>query len=302
MSRLSIALLCGLSLAAALAAPLAAQSNDQSDDQEIVIEGRDQKRRIESFVRELTPAPATAQLGKFLDPICPAAIGLPGDQNRQVELRLRKVAAAVGVRVAGEHCTRNLYVIVGRDKNEMIEGLAKQFPGMVGGVSKRLLRQLAAAPGPVAAWQVVDDVGSDGMPLGQARMGGDSTPVRTVNTIGSPSRLKSLIQRTFLGSIVVVEAKALDGVSTRQLADYAAMRTLAPTDTRRQVSLPADSILKLFDPGASPGDAAPSVTWWDYAFLKSLYATSNDVAAAAQRDRMKQVVGKVLKSVPKEED
>ncbi|TMJ11805.1 MAG: hypothetical protein E6G94_15115 [Alphaproteobacteria bacterium] len=294
MLRFAIAFLCGLSLAAPLAA--------QSDDQPIVVEGRSQKKRIDSFVSELTPAPATEQLGKFLDPICPAAIGLPGDQNKQVEARLRKVAAAVGAPVAPEKCTRNLYVIVGRDKNEVIEGLAREFPAMVGGVSKRLLRQLAAAPGPVAAWQVVDDVGTDGMPLGQARMGGDSTPVRTVNTIGSPSRLKSLIRRTFLGSIVVVEAKALNGVSTRQLADYAAMRTLAPTDTRRQVTLPAESILTLLDAGKAPGDAAPSVTWWDYAFLKSLYATSNDVAAAAQRDQMKRVVGKVLKDVPKEED
>src|SRR5205085_975148 len=223
---------------------------------------------------------------------CTAARGmrhLVGKQGRNPMLRFA-IAFLCGLSLAAPLAAQSddqPIVVEGRSQKKRIDSFVSE---------------LTAAPGPVAAWQVVDDVGTDGMPLGQARMGGDSTPVRTVNTIGSPSRLKSLIRRTFLGSIVVVEAKALNGVSTRQLADYAAMRTLAPTDTRRQVTLPAESILTLLDAGKAPGDAAPSVTWWDYAFLKSLYATSNDVAAAAQRDQMKRVVGKVLKDVPKEED
>jgi hypothetical protein len=83
-------------------------------------------------------------------------------------------------------------------------------------------------------------------------------------------------------SLVIVEARALDQVDTRQLADYVAMRALAGTGFAA-TSLPAPSILQLFNPGVAPAQAPESVTWWDVAFLKSLYATSNSVSSDEQR-------------------
>jgi hypothetical protein len=280
------------------AAPPAATSPGTG---EIVVEGqRTPKRAIDKFVQDLTPARIGGQLGRFEDPVCPVALGMDPRENDLVRDRLRQVAAAVGMTPAPGRCVPNLYVLVGRDKKEIIEGLKRQFPTLLSGLPGSAVRDLIDLPGPVASWQILDRVGADGMPLSSARMSNDATPIRVVSTVGSPSRLAHLTKVKFVATLIVVEARALNGVTTRQLADYAAMRTFAGTDPARKGQLPARSILSLFSP-ATPGDAPPSVTWWDFAFLKSLYASSGELAASGQRSEMRKIVAKELSKVPPEE-
>ena len=301
MSRLLLSLL----LAASAPGPVAAQPSPpppDSSSEPIVVEGRrNPKRIVDDFVRRLTPVAVGGQIARFEDPVCPVALGLPPGENKLVQDRLREVAAAVGMKVAPARCVPNLYVLVGRNKKEVIAGLERKFPHMLAGVSRDDMRELAGIPGPVASWQVVDRIGADGQPLSVGRMSSDGSPVRIVRVIGSPSRLRELSTVKFVASIMVVEAHALDGMTTRQLADYAAMRTFAATDPASQASLPAKSILSLFRAGSAPADAPPSVTWWDYAFLKSLYATSNDLSVSRKRDVMERIVAQELAKVPPEE-
>jgi len=279
-----------LPLLLATAASIAAQTapaTDSADSQDIVVQGNaNPKVTINRFVKELTPAPIGAQLGRFLEPVCPRVLGLPNGQNALVEARMRKIASAVGAPVAPAKCTVNLYVLVGGNKAEIIDGLATKFPDLVAGVPDSVLKRLKNAAGPVAAWQIVGMVGTDGMPLSSIRTSADGDPVLVSSTIGFASRIARVTRPQFLGSILVVEAGALNGVDTRQLADYAVMRTLAPTDTTHQAALPADSIIKLFDPGNSPENGPLSVTHWDFAFLKALYASSNQLTASGQRSEM----------------
>lgn len=288
------------------ATPLAALQTRPTDGaapaaQEIVVEGqRSPKETIDAFVRELTPARIGGQLGRFEDPLCPVALGMGDNENRLVRDRLRQVAAAVGMATADEHCAPNLYVLVGRDKKEVIHGLDEQFPALMSGVSRKQMRDLADTAGPAVSWQILDRIGADGMPLAMAKMGADAQPVRVVRSIGSPSRIQQQTKVKFVATLIVVEARALKGVTTRQLADYAAMRTFAATGATVG-ALPAKSILSLFDDGAAPGEAPASVTWWDFAFLKSLYASSGALTASSQRGEMNRIVAKELSKVPQEE-
>ena len=272
-------------LCSAVLMPVSAVAQVQSaPNPEIVVEGTiDPGKRVDSYVRELTPAGVGEQLGKFLHPVCPIVLGLPAAQNDQVEQRMRQVAAAVPTPVAGEPCTANVLVLVGGNKSEILQGLKTQFPELVRGVSRGQMKEMAASPRPVAAWQTLDRMGSDGMPLAVARMGSGADPVRVVRKVGSPSRISDLTRPYFVSSVVVVEARALDNVSTRQLADYALMHALAPIDSTRDADLPARSILGLFEPQSDPETAPQSVSRWDFAFLKSLYATDNKYSASAQR-------------------
>jgi hypothetical protein len=269
-----------------------AQSHD------IVVQGdRDPQRRVHAFVSQLTPGSFDDQVGRFLDPVCPRVLGLPGGANALVEGRFRKVAAAIGAPVAPQDCTVDVYVLVGRSKAEIIDGLRKQAPALVNGVKDSVLRRLAESPGPVAAWQILGRIGSDGMPQTTvSTSSGDSVPM--ASTINWASRISTITRPKFLGSVLVVEANALDKVDTRQLADYAVMRTLAPTDTTRQLRLPAQSILQLFDPGASPEVTAQSVTRWDYAYLKALYSTSNVANAIQQRSEIGSKMSSQLQKDP----
>lgn len=296
MSKLLVSFL----LAASAALPAAAEDAPpptQGDD--IVVQGTvTSPKEVNGFVKELTPGPIGGQLGRFLAPVCPRVIGLPQGQGELVEARMLKVAAASGVPVARQPCVTNIYVLVGGDKGETIAGLRKQFPKLVAGVPGSVLKRLAEAEGPVAAWQIVGEIGSDGMPLHWVRTSTEGEPVQVLNSVGWASRITRLTRPQFVGSILVVEAKAIDGVDTRQLADYAVMRTMAPTDTTHRTALPARSIIQLFDPGASPQTAPMTVTHWDFAFLKALYASSNDVAASQQRGEIGHKMAKELAKVP----
>lgn len=290
-----LALVC---VAAASAAP--AQVQPQGED--IVVQGRtNPKKQIHDFVKELTPARNGMQLGRFVQPACPRVVGLSDAENALVEARMRKVAEASGAPVAKGKCAVNIYVLVGGDKRETIEGIRKQFPDLVAGVPDSTLGRLEKAAGPVAGWQIVGRIGSDGVPLTTvANSQGDSMPM--ASTIGWASRIGHITRPQFLGSILVVEAKALDRVDTRQLADYAVMRTMAPTDTTHSAALPESSIVQLFDAGLSPDNAPQSVTWWDFAYLKALYSTANDVDAFQQRSEMARKMAKELEKLPEGEE
>ena len=299
MSHLSLSLL----IAAAIGTPAIADdapSPIQGDD--IVVEGTaNSRKQVDNFVKELTPAPIGAQLGRFVAPVCPRVLGMSKGENAMVEGRMRRVAAAIGAPVAPADCITNIYVLVGPEKRETIRGVRKQFPSLVAGVPQSVLKRLEAAEGPVAAWQLVGLIGSDGTPVRRVRTSTDQEPVQFVSSVGGASRISRIARPEFLGSILVVEARSLRGVDTRQLADYAIMRTMAPTDTTHRAALPARSIIQLFDPGTVPESAPMSVTQWDFAFLKALYASSNQVAASQQRNEIGRKMAEELANVPADE-
>jgi hypothetical protein len=284
-----LALLSALNLAT-LAAPAVATPPPTD---EIVVQGEKQRTRVQKFVRQLTPAPFDGQLAKFLAPVCPASVGLLPEQNNQVADRIRQVSKAIGTDVAPQGCTVNLLVMVVPDKKVAIQQLRAKRPDLFGELPAAEIGRLESVPGPATAWQLIDVTGTDGMPLGSARLDATGDAFRIVRVVGTPSRIVKLTVPQFRGSVLIVESHALDGVSTRQLADYAVMRTLASV-SEPSSALPADSILTLFNPGVNGLTAPLSVTQWDYAFLKSYYASSNSVVASSERHELQQRMQKEL--------
>lgn len=287
-------------LATSIAAPQPAPSAPGvSGEAPIVVEGTATSRRqIDHYVEQLTAAQTDGQLGRFLAPICPSVLGMLPGQGELVEQRIRKVAAAVGAPVAAEKCRVNAFVLVGGDKRASIEGLRKKYSELVDGVPTVVLKRLESSPGPVAAWQVVGLIGADGMPLANVRTSAGTDPVPVVRSFGWISRIAKLTKPQFLISVLIIETRALNGVDTRQLADYAVMRMLAPADATRPITIAAPSIIKLFDPGVIPDQAPESVTAWDFAFLKALYATNNEVNAGQQRGDIARQMRKQLSKAP----
>ena len=88
-----------------LGAGAAAAAQPQPESNDIVVEGRlNPHKQIRDFVKELTPAHVGAQLGRFVQPVCPRVVGLSDAENALVEARIRKVAASVGAPVASPGC------------------------------------------------------------------------------------------------------------------------------------------------------------------------------------------------------
>lgn len=268
----------------------------------IVVEGQRLHSQVKDFVDRLTTDVQRDQLGRFVEDVCPAVAGLSSDLAQDVMGRIRRVTEAIGAPLSKPKCRPNLVLLVVHDKRTAIKELRATLPQVFGDMRDPDIHKLIETSGPTAAWQISGRLGADGMPLVMVRLkptDGTNDAVPMVRSMGFISRTNMNVIRPFNLSLVIVEARALDQVDTRQLADYAVMRTLAATGP--QVELPARSILTLFNPGVSPLEAPESVTWWDYAFLKALYRSSNRLEASAQRSQVRQMMNEELKHIPVEQ-
>ena len=276
-------------LIAAIAAPATAQGVGPPAPQpgdEIVIEGtRQGKKPVRDFVDALTDVGYMGQIGRYHSPVCPVAMGLAPVQNARIAERMRRVAAAAGIRVAAKRCVPNAFVIVAPDKAAAITELHRRYPAYFSGMTSRQVQALAARPGPAVAWQIAGRLSADGQLLKKAA-GADYYIVEATDV---PSRIRAASMPAFVASVVVIDRRAAGGLTVTQLADYAAMRTLAATDPERVVRAGAPTILRLL--GQPDDQPLPvTLTHWDLGFLKSVYATSNAYYARYQRGDMERIV------------
>jgi hypothetical protein len=267
---------------ALLASPAAGQQQPQQPDEtasEIVVTGaRVREEQVREFVSILTP-PRGSTIPRFIDQVCPVTVGVAPAQKEAVNARLRHVAAAIGLRVAGRNCLPNAFVIVVGDKRAFIELLARERRHSFGSMSGAEIGRLARSPGPAAAWQLSGPVDADGVPLPSA---GEVYVNRT--TLPS-SRLRSASPQAFDASALVVESAALVGLTTTQVADYAAMRLFAKLDPARLPAASPPTILTALE--APMGSAVPiTLTDWDVGLLRGLYASSTDLDANGQQSQI----------------
>ena len=216
---------------------------------------------------------------RFTLPVCPGVYGLAPQQAAFTVGRMRQIAAAAGMPLANQPCQSNALVIVTGNKAATIEGLVKKhssyFPV---DWSYRQIRALAEDPYPAAAWQFEGLLTPDGIRVAENTDPSMLDPVEpgpliaaTPPTTLPASRMRPSIRRDMLTSVLVVEAKALAGITATQFADYVAMRTFARTDPKQVALSASDTILKVLD--APMGTAVPiSVTAQDLDFLKGYYS------------------------------
>lgn len=276
-------------LLSAAASAISAPAVRPADPQQIVVEGqRSRARAIHDFVAAVTPSRIGGQLSRFDSDACPAAVGLPEAQNQRIAARLRQVAEVAGVPLAPPGCRPNSLVIVVSDKDEFIAGLKKRYPiyfaDPVNGSVKAPHEE-----GPATAWHIKGMMNADRMAVGIHTPGADGLPGRyTVSSSTDASRLRPQRIPHFLAGVVVVEARALAGLTTTQLADYAALRLYAATDPQK-LKPSASSILGVLD--APMGSAIPlSLTSWDLSFLKGLYHSDDRQFANRQRSQIEGMV------------
>lgn len=296
-------------LAMGLAQPQTAPNPSSPDP--IVVEGRDRRQTAADYVDKLLPSAMGAEIGRFEDALCPKVIGLAEPYNAQVIARIREVAKATSIDLASGDCVPNLVIVTARDKRALIDSLRRSHPGYFTDVATDQLMRLASSDRPYASWQVTDVIAADGMPVGKgsgmpAGTNGAADPkggirvdadfARLKSTM-SPSRLRKTVKPRVLSSIVVVETKALNNVTTGQLADFALVKAMLPTE-RRERPAPASSILSLFNTGVAPDRGPQSVTWWDVAFLKSLRSTPSDKNADIQKAEIRDQMVREIKKAP----
>jgi hypothetical protein len=280
-------------LACAAAAPAQTQNQTESDTEIVVTGNRDIENELQDFVGALTLDSSNRQLARFERKICPTAIGLSPAHKLAVAQRITQIAQAANIAVGKAKCTPNLLVVVTPDKALFINAMYKKFPNYFGDLSGSEVRRMARAPGPAAAWHVegpkvsADDV----------EMSDGSDEVYVNRTTRAGSRIVAAVRPQFAAAAVIVETGALRGLTTVQLADYAAMRTLAKADPARLPST-APTILKVLE--IPMGEEVPiTLTAWDLSFLQSFYAAPANLSAGAQRASIRQGVKTKLEAEQK---
>jgi hypothetical protein len=271
--------------ALAFAGAAAAQDSPQPGSQPdiVVTAERERGEQVRDFVAALAEAPGNGQLSRFEDSICPAVFGLSGPLREAVVNRMRNVAAAVGLTVAGGRCTPNLLLMVTADKRAFIQALAQRSPQYFTDEGENRARRVAAQPGSASAWHAEVRLNADGRAL--PMQGGVA-----VNQTGrAQSRIAASARPAFVAAAVVVEREALTGLSATQLADYALMRALARTDPGRLPASAPPTILRVLDAPAD-SEVPVSLTRWDLGFLRGLYASRANLNAAAQRGEIVRAV------------
>src|SRR5690348_12827289 len=115
-------LLASLSLCAPTIAAAQVSAPDSSN---IVVEGvKDRAKRISNFVKDLTPSDLSYnQLSRWEVPVCPAVFGLAPQQRSFVVTRMRSIAQAAGVPLAGARCDPDVIVIVTSNKAALLAAL-----------------------------------------------------------------------------------------------------------------------------------------------------------------------------------
>jgi hypothetical protein len=191
--------------------------------------------------------------------------------------------------VAKPGCTPNAVLIMTGAKRTLLETLQRKSPEHFGNMSPSAIRTLARSPGPTAAWQVQGQVNALGHSLGID----PAIDLPTNRTSSPPSRITPAARPVFEMSVLVVERGATEGLIIRQIADYAAMRLFAPTDPKGLAGSPVPTIANILD--APMGTAIPAtLTTWDIAFLRGLYASRKNAYAASQRYEIKRSITKEL--------
>jgi hypothetical protein len=273
-----------------LASPAVGQQQqpDESASEIVVTGARVRAEQVRDFVSVLGP-PGADSIPRFIDQVCPVTVGLTPAQGEAVNARLRRVAEAIGLNVAGPKCAPNAIVIVTGDKRAFIELLARRRRHSFGAMSSSEIRRLARSPGPAAAWQLMGPVDRDGVPLQFDHAAG----VYINRTTDPPSRLNSVSPQAFDASAMVIEAGALAVLTPNQLADYAAMRLFARLDPARLPVPAPPTILNILE--APPGSAVPlTLTKWDFGLLRGLYASSFALRASGQRSQIARQVTRQL--------
>jgi len=283
-SRFFIALAC-----ACAAVPALAQNGQSGNEQSpIVVEGRrNRDTEIRELVATLPPSWVGGHISRFEHSACPAVLGLPPAMRTLVVERMRAVARAGGVPVGNPGCQPNVVVMVTSDKRQLIELLGRRFPNYLGNLSNGEAARVARSPELAALWHLNGLVDADGRQFGSP--GDDVIMVRATHA----SRLIDTAHMEFIGSVLIVESRALVGLSTTQFADYAAMRTLTGADPARLPDRSLSTILTLLD--APMGSQVPvTLTSWDLAFLESIYTSDPNRFAPGQRGEIRARMGRRL--------
>jgi hypothetical protein len=212
-------------------------------------------------------------LARFEDPLCPGIVGVQQTSAEAMVGLIRENAAELGLQLADpQTCEPNLLVAVMDDPRGYLDGLRKRKPYLFDWLGKAERQALFETPGPAHTWTRAFMRSRDGLPVYPSQ---SLTELPQTQMEAAHSLIYVPIRRDIVSAMVLIEKRAVQGMSVAQVADYATMRGLSG-DQAEKLQAPGATILNLFGTGARPAGLTRS----DRIFLRTLYSTMPNNPAA----------------------
>ena len=276
-----VATVLALSQAPAVPPPVPPAPPEGNEVEEIVVQGN--KRAVTDFVRQHAAPTKRGKLARWATAVCPGVVGLPQKQGAYIADRIAMEALALGLDVGEPGCTADIIILVTSRPQHAAEQLReryrrffndrpKQGSLLTGGGSQKLA-EFVNTPRPVRWWHVSELTTADGRPMSMVQLD-PLDPTSTVPALESTggSRLQSKTKEDLSRVLIIVDTNQVKGLSYEALASYLAMVSLAQLDPEAEPGgLP--SILAMFKDRDGGGAPEETLTNWDRAYLKGLYAS-----------------------------
>jgi hypothetical protein len=178
------------------------------------------------------------------------------------------------VSFARPDCKTNALVVIVDDPEAFVSEARSEQSKLMPVNEQRKFEAAMLRGDPVFAWTSQEVRTALGRPAPHsATIPGLTLPMAVATKVNTDARARRVgleQSAALVNSIVVFDARRLEGLTLVQLADYAAMRLLAPSEIRAewQGDRP-ESILKLFSTKAD--EVELSMTVFDESYLAALY-------------------------------
>ncbi len=243
------------------------------------------------------------QYARWKQPVCPHVYGLKLLPAWFVEHRIREVAEMIGAPLDREDpCIPNIGIILSTDPQASLMSIADAAPLLIQGGNQKLEVKY-----PVQAWYASFLDNSDGRKLIDIPWEMVQPPLDGPPRIGgvSSNRLYTNVVPEMAAATVLVDSKAVVGMTLGELADYLAFMTLAQAGQHGEC-MPAPSIANLLLEKCPAGDKTHSLSHVDMAMLAALYEVPDfpeglqkqRIVGAIRRDLEKQFVGEAQAKAP----
>jgi hypothetical protein len=245
---------------------------------------------VAGYVRGHGAPSRIGQLTRWLDPVCPKTEGLPDAFNGFVSRRISEVAARVGAPGPGACTEDNVLVIFTTLPQTLMDNVRKDHPELLGYHFVAQAQGLAAFKGPIQAWHLT----ATRAPNGQAFLdeGDYQGPPGAAG-----SRLTNHLKSEFAFVLVVADATATANLPAGAVADHIAALALSQPASQGGCS-PLPSILDSLDAACPQSAAAQSLTPYDEAYLKGLYASDPEALLAFERSTIGDRLLKATRAPP----
>lgn len=265
----------------AAGSPASPPADQQLGENGDIVVAAPTRKVIGNQVRAATgPTSNNVPLARFQVPVCVAVGGLSGRIAGGIAQRMLEDADDHGLTLAGDGCRPNTMVLFVDDAHAEIARMARNNHRALSGVGFNTRRALLKNKGPAFAWRLTEIRTRDGETSGPE----DGRPVFRIATA---SHINHPVRQDVVTAVLIVERRATLGKTSRQLADYAALRLFA--GARPVTGGQLGTILSLFGDGKAP---PAELTAFDRGYLRGLYAAPANGLATSQRGAMTRAIVK----------